>query len=96
MKSQKGITLNSLVIYVIGMTIVVSIIASLTTFIMNNVQDKNNISQTTTQYTKFSSRFIKEINTNNNIVIDCQTNGSGSNKISYIIFLSRKSIYIPK
>ena len=37
MKDSKGITLTSLIIYIIGMLIVVSIISTLTSFFYKNV-----------------------------------------------------------
>lgn len=84
MKNNKGITLTSLIIYVIGMTIMVATIATLTSFFYKNI-NVGNINTDTTQYTKFSSIFSEEINRKNNKVIECKefTNG-----ISYIIFSS--------
>lgn len=56
MKNQKGITLTSLVIYIIGMVVVIGIVANLTTFFYKNINkiDDSNIS---TDYTKFTSIF---------------------------------------
>lgn len=85
MKNNRGITLTSLIIYVIGMVIVVSLIATLTTFFYKNV-NVDNISKDTTQYTKFSNLFLKEINKKDNDVIECKTIEEDGQKISYIIF----------
>lgn len=84
MKNNNGITLTSLIIYIIGMTIMVATIATLTSFFYKNI-NVGNINTDTTQYTKFSSIFSEEINRKNNKVIECKefTNG-----ISYIIFSS--------
>lgn len=84
MKNNKGITLTSLIIYVIGMTIAVATIATLTSFFYKNI-DIGDINSDTTQYTKFSSIFSEEINRERNYIIGCQplTNG-----VSYIIFSS--------
>lgn len=84
MKSNKGITLTSLIIYVIGMTIMVATIATLTSFFYKNI-DVGDINNDTTQYTKFSSIFLEEINRENNSVIDCK---SLKDEVSYIIFSS--------
>ena len=73
MKSQKGVTLTSLVMYVIGMTLVLTIIITLTTFVINNL---NSSSKASAQYTRFSSIFLKDINRSDNIVMDCKTEGS--------------------
>ena len=84
MKSNKGITMISLIIYTIGLTIVLALIATLTSYFHKNIGLKD-INSDTTQYTKFSSIFIEEINMKNNSVIDCRTLTDG---ISYIIFSS--------
>lgn len=80
MKSNKGITLTSLIIYVIGMIIVMASISTLTTFFYKNIDITAINDNTTTQYTKFLSSFTEEINNKNNSIIDCKTN--------YIIFSS--------
>ena len=87
MSDNKGITMTSLIIYVLGMVIAVSIIATLTSFFYKNV-NVGNISKDTTQYTQFSNIFSKEIERKNNKVIDCKTTEEDGNKISYIIFSS--------
>ena len=84
MKSNKGVTLTSLIIYVIGMTIMVSIIATLTSFFYKNI-DIGDINSNTTQYTKFTSILSEEVNKKNNSVIDCQ---SLTDRVSYIVFSS--------
>ena len=84
MKNNKGITLTSLIIYVIGMTIAVATIATLTSFFYKNI-DIGDINSDTTQYTKFSSIFSEEINREHNSVIDCKSLKDGE---SYIIFSS--------
>ena len=93
MKGNKGITLTSLIIYIIGMMIVVALISTLTTFFSKNIK-MSDINSNTKQYTKFSSIFLDEINAKDNKVISYKTTGEVLNKISYIIFSSRKSIYI--
>lgn len=87
MKNNKGITLTSLIIYVIGMTIVVGIIATLTSFFYKNIDIENINNDTIAEYTKFTSVFTNEINQENNRVIDCKTT-ENEQKISYIIFSS--------
>lgn len=87
MKSNKGITLTSLMIYIIGMMFILSTIATLTSFFRKNIQvDK--ITTDTTQYTKFSSIFLDEINNKNNTIIECKTTREDNYKTSYIIFSS--------
>ena len=84
MKTNKGITLISLITYIIGLTIVLALIATLTSFFYKNISAKD-INSDTTQYTKFSSTFLEETNNKKNSVIDCKPITDG---VSYIIFSS--------
>ena len=99
MKNNRGITLTSLIIYILGMIIVIGIIATFTSFFYKNMNIEN-INKNTTQYTKFSSIFIQEINKQGNYIVDYKKLEDNS---SYIIFASgnqytfmqeNKSIYI--
>ncbi len=70
MKSQKGVTLISLTIYVIAMTIVIAVIARLSTFFYSNTTDIKDI-EPITEYTTFNSHFSEEVNTPNMKVLEC-------------------------
>lgn len=89
MKSNKGITLTSLIVYVIGMTIMVATIATLTSFFYKNI-DVEDLNSDTNQYTKFTSVLSKEINRKDNSIIDCKQlkDDDGNIIVSYIIFSS--------
>ena len=84
MRNNKGITMISLITYIMGLTIVLALIATLTTFFFKNISAKD-LNSDTTQYTKFSSIFLEEINNKNNSVVDCKPITDG---VSYIIFSS--------
>lgn len=88
MKQNRGITLISLMIYIIGMLIVIGIISTLTSFFYKNIDISNIQENVTGQYTKFSSIFAYEINKENNKVIECKILDENGFKISYIIFSS--------
>lgn len=88
MRGNKGITLTSVIIYVIGMLIVVGTIANLTSFFYKNINQDEIQKDTTSQYTKFSSIFLEEINNKDNYIIDCKTKMENGIKQSYIIFSS--------
>lgn len=92
-RNNKGITLNSLIIYIVGMLIAIAIVATVTKYFSKNVRIED-MRDTTAEYTKFSSTFSEEVNERGNTVLDCKTTGQGKEKVSYIIFSSRKSIYI--
>lgn len=85
MKKENGITLTSLIIYVIGMVIVVTTVSTLTTYFYKNI-DINSTNNDTTQYTKFTSVFLEEINKGQNEVIEAKTILESDKKVSYIIF----------
>lgn len=85
MKKENGITLTTLIIYVIGMVIVVTTVSTLTTYFYKNI-DINSTNNDTTQYTKFTSVFLDEINKGQNEVIEAKTISESDKKVSYIIF----------
>ena len=82
MKSQKGITLISLTIYVIAMAIVVGTIAIISTFFYSNLTDIQDIN-TIAEYTKFNEFFSDEVNHLNIKILECGTTDNGQN---YIVF----------
>lgn len=86
MKNNRGVTLTSLIIYIIGMAIVIGVISTLTSFFYKNIDVSKINDDSGTQYTKFSSVFLEEINKENNYVIDCKTVVENDKKTSYIIF----------
>lgn len=83
MKNNRGVTLTSVMIYVLGMTIIIGLVATITSFFYKNINIED-INKDTTQYTKFSSIFLEEINKQNNNIIDYKE--IGQDGISYIIF----------
>lgn len=86
MENNRGITLTSLIIYVIGMAIIIGVISALTTYFYKNIDVSEINDDSTTQYTKFSSIFLEETNKENNYVVDCKTVVENEQKTSYIIF----------
>ena len=83
MKSQKGITLISLTIYVIVMAIVVGVVAIISTFFYSNMSGTEQDFDPITEYTKFNSFFSDEANHSNIKVLECGTTENGQN---YIVF----------
>lgn len=86
MKNNRGVTLTSIIIFVIGLAITIGTVASLTSFFYKNIDISAIEDNTAIQYTKFSSIFLSEIKNENNSVIDCKTIIENEEKISYIIF----------
>lgn len=70
MKSEKGITLVSVIIYVIAMLIIVTVVSVITSYFYKNINTgslKENLNQ---QYTKFNSFFIEEVNKKGNKIVE--------------------------
>lgn len=68
MKSEKGMTLISVTIYVIAMLIIVTIITILTSYFYKNI-DINSVSDDLNQqYTRFNSYFTEEVNKKGNFI----------------------------
>ena len=65
MKSQRGVTLISLTIYIIVMTIVIGIVSLISTYFYENTHSVLNDIEPITEYTRFSSIFTEEVNHNN-------------------------------
>lgn len=88
MKSNKGITLTSLVIYIIAMVIVIAIISNITVYFYKN---SNNIKNTTNNYyefTRFNEYFVNDIKEKN-----IKTEVSEDGKDLVIIQGKEKNIY---
>lgn len=83
MKSQKGITLISLTIYVIVMAIVVGVVAIISTFFYSNINDTTQELDPLTEFTQFNSFFSDEVNHSNIKILECGTTDNGQN---YIVF----------
>ena len=83
MKSQKGITLISLTIYVLVMAIVVGVVAIISTFFYSNMNNTTQDLNPITEYTKFNSFFSDEVNHSNIKILDCGTTEDGQNYIAF-------------
>lgn len=85
MKSEKGVTLMSLIVYVVAMVIVIAIITVITTYFYNNINIIGENVDPSKEYTRFNSYFSEEVNKKNNKILayKAQTENGGE---SYIIF----------
>lgn len=90
MKQNKGITIMSLIVYVIAMTIAIGIIATISTRFYANVNELNVQTQSVGTYTKLNSFITNEINTKNNTPI-YPSKGEGDD--SYCIFSQTNNQY---
>lgn len=92
MKSEKGITLISLTVYIIAMSIVVAVVATISKYFYTNTKSLSENIDPITEYTKFNSFFTDEVNHENIKVLECKTeyeNPEDTNtqvNNSYIVF----------
>lgn len=98
MKSQKGITILSLTVYVIAFAIVIGIVATITGFFYKNVKDISVDINPLTEFATFNSYFVDEVNHSNLSVKECSTdNGQSyiifSNNVQYTYVPANKAIY---
>lgn len=85
MKSEKGITVSSLVVYVIALTIIVGTIATITKYYYGNINKLSSNTSSMEEITKFNTYITEEVNKASNIIYDCNTQNSGEND-NYVIF----------
>ncbi len=94
MKSQKGITLISVTVYIIGLTIAISIITVLTAYFSKNINKNIGNVELYSEYTNFDSFFSQEVNHNNITVLECEENYIVfDNQVQYTFVPENKGIY---
>ena len=69
MKSQKGITLASLAIYIVLIFIVIGMLATVTTNIQQNIKEKNADGEKMAEVNKFNMYFIQEVKRSGNKIV---------------------------
>lgn len=75
MKSNKGITLTSLLVYLIIMLIIIGLISTFTKYFYINSEDLVISNNTSEQYSKMISYISNDVNSNNLITVDVGENG---------------------
>lgn len=69
MKNNHGVTITSLIVYIVAMLIVIGIISNLTSFFYRNIFNLEDESANISVISKFDMYFLEEVkNTNNSIV----------------------------
>ena len=67
MKSEKGITLNSLILYVIILTLVLGLLISISKYFYENINYVDETGKTMYQFNKFNMYFIEDVKNNSEI-----------------------------
>lgn len=74
LKSNKGVTLLSLITYIIVFLIVVGVMGTISTFFYNNLTIVRNSAQYCAEFDKFNVFFVNDVKNNNHVNIDTQNN----------------------
>ncbi len=73
-RSEKGITLTSLIIYIIAMLIVVGIISTISVYYYRNIDEINKEVDVAKEYTKLNSYLSEDVNNPDNVIELCNGN----------------------
>lgn len=94
MKSERGITLISVTIYIIVMAIVVGIIAVISGFFYNSIEDADTAKQPAQEYTEFNRFFSDEVNRSGAKILVCEeTYIIFDNNAEYSFVAENKGVY---
>ena len=94
MKSQKGVTLLSLIMYVVAMFIVIEIVATITTFFYSSTESLTESTESLGEFNKFNLEIVREIKQDGSTIKSIDRNGKRIVFSSGNIFLfDNKGIY---
>ena len=97
MKSEKGITMVSLIIYVIAMLITITIITIVTSYFYKNVDITSDRYTYFSEFTKFESYISEEVNKTDNQIIDIGEVTENDKTQNFVAFSSgNQYTYIPE
>ena len=71
MKSQKGITLMSLIVYIIVVVVALTMLATITVSFRGAVNNVDEDAETIADYNRFNMYILKEVKKTENDIIDC-------------------------
>lgn len=75
MKSNRGVTISSLVIYVIGLVIIIGLMSTFTGYFYKNLNEVTLKQNAQEQHSKFLAYLTKDVNTSNCTLIQSGVNG---------------------
>ena len=97
MKSEKGVTIISLIIYVIVLSVVIGMVAIISGAFMDSVDEAEMYTDPIEQYTTFNSYFSEEVNHPGLEVVQCQDDYVlFSNGVQYSFISENRGIYKDK
>ena len=96
MKKENGISLISLIIYILVFSLVIALLAGLSSYIYGNLDVVNSGNYSSEEFNKFNINFIKEVKNNKDANISIN-NGNikivFENGVNFTYVQSEKSIY---
>lgn len=97
MSNEKGITLSSLVIYIIVFTLVLGLLVTMTSYIYSNLGRVNSDSYSSEEFNKFNINFVKDVKSSEDARVVTSSGGNVqivlSNNVNYNYIASEKAIY---
>ncbi len=98
MKKENGITLASLVLYVIIFSFTLGLLAALSSFVYGNMDYINSDSVSSEEFNKFNINFLKDVKENNDAKVSTLNDSvtitfESNEKIVYTYKISDKAIY---
>ena len=90
-KSQKGITLTSLVIYVVALTIIMGVLTTITTTFFSNMGNVVDSPKEINEYNKFIMFFVTDIKNYNTATVTDSSVDFGNGEVVYVF---RNNAYI--
>lgn len=78
MRSNRGVTLTSVIIYVIGLSIIVALLGTFTGYFHKNLSEITMRENENEQYSRFISYITKDVNSENLIFVQTEVNGEES------------------
>ncbi len=72
MKKEEGITLVSLIVYVLLLTFIIAGLSSITASFYSNIDEFDSDSESAVAYTKFNMYFLSDIKRKNAVIESCQ------------------------
>ena len=83
-KSQKGITLTSLVIYVVALTIIMGVLTTITTTFFSNMGNVVDSPKEINEYNKFIMFFVTDIKNYNTATVTDSSVDFGNGEVVYV------------
>ncbi len=96
MKKEKGVTLVALMLYIIIFSVTIGLLASLSSYVYNNMSNINSNSISSEEFNKFNINFVKDVKESKDAIVNSDSNGvtivleSGN---TYTYRIQEKSIY---